>query len=93
MLTRDTLSRALGAVECVAGVALLYQGCRASWLAEDGMSNVAGTFMVVSALFAFIVPGSLLWLKSPLRWLAQLPVALTLAWLGFSAVTRAAGMR
>lgn len=93
MLSRDNLSRALGALECVLGAALLYQGCRSTLFVDDGMANMAGTFMVASALFAFIVPGSLLWLKSPLRWLSQLPLALMLAWLGFSAVTRIASMR
>ncbi len=91
MLSRETLSRGLGALECLAGVALLVQGCRSAWLGDDGTANVACTFVVVSALFAFIVPGGLLFLKSPLRWLAQLPLGLVCAWWGVSAVTRALG--
>ena len=93
MLSRETLSRGLGALECMAGLALLYQGCRTAWVGDDGMANVTGTFVVASALFAFIVPGGLLFLKSPLRWLAQLPLALVCAWWGLSAATRALGMR
>lgn len=91
MLSRDQLFKALGAVECAFGTALLYRGCHSALFVDDGMANMAGTFMIASALFAFIVPGALLWRQNPLRWLAQLPLALVLAWLGFSAVTRAIG--
>ncbi|HVY29946.1 MAG TPA: hypothetical protein VHB79_25490 [Polyangiaceae bacterium] len=92
MLSRESLSRGLGVLECLAGFALLYQGCRYGWLSGDSTSNVTTLFIVASALFAFIVPGGLLFLKSPLRWLSQVPLALVLAWLGFNAATRALGM-
>jgi hypothetical protein len=91
MWSREMLSRGLGALECALGVALLYQGCRSAIFVDDGMASMAGTFMVVSALFAFIVPGGLLWLRSPLRWLAQLPLVVMLTWLGLSAALRALG--
>jgi hypothetical protein len=92
MPSRETLSRALGVLECLVGVALLYQSCRYGLLAGDGMTNVVGMFMIASALFALIVPGSMLFLKSPLRWLSQVPLALVLAWLGFNAASRALGL-
>jgi len=92
MLSRETLSRGLGVLECLAGVALLYQSCRSGWQSGDGVTNFVGWFMIASALFAFILPGVLLFTKSPLRWVSQLPLALVVAWLGFSAATRALGM-
>lgn len=93
MLSRETLTRALGVLECVAGVALLVQSCRYGQQMGEGVTNFVGMFMIASALFALIVPGSLLFLKSPLRWLSQLPLALVLVWLGFAAASRALGLR
>jgi hypothetical protein len=93
MPSRDALTRALGVLECLAGVALLYQSCRYGQQTGDGVTNFVGLFMIASALFALILPGSLLFLKSPLRWLSQLPLALVLVWLGVAAASRALGMR
>lgn len=93
MLSRETLARALGVVECLAGVALLYQSCRYGQQTGDGVTSVVGMFMIASALFALIVPGSMLFLRSPLRWLSQVPLAFVLAWLGFNAASRALGLR
>ena len=80
-------------LECLAGVALLVQSCRYGQQTGDGVTNFVGLFMIASALFALILPGSVLFLRSRLRWLSQLPIALVLAWLGFAAATRALGMR
>jgi hypothetical protein len=91
MVNRDVLGRALGVVECILGAALLYQGCRYGFWGDDGLSNLTGTFMVVSALFAFIVPGSLMFLRNPLRWLSQVPVLMVVLWLSYRALSRTLG--
>ena len=91
MLNRDVLGRALGIVECVLGIALLYQGCRYGFLGDDSVSNLTGTFMVVSALFAFILPGCSMFLRSPLRWLSQVPVLVVVFWLSLRALSRSFG--
>src|SRR5688572_29950153 len=71
----------IGAVEGVVGGTLCVRGLRYGWAAGDSLSNVWGTVVIFTGLFGFLVPGALLFLKGPTRWIAQLipPVTLALA--------------
>jgi hypothetical protein len=57
-------------------------------LAGDSLSNLAGTYAIFLALVAFLVPGALMLARSPVRWLAQLPVLLVVGLMGVSTITR-----
>jgi hypothetical protein len=87
------LGRALGILELLTGLAWLYGSCRYGWLADDSLSNVAGTYSGFLALVAFLVPGALMLGRSPLRWLGQLPVLLVVGWVGLSVFARLVRLR
>ena len=82
----------LGIVELLVGGTLCFNGLRYGWAADDSLSNVWGTVVIFTGLFGFAVPGSLLFLKGPLRWIAQLFPALA-AILGFALLAQGLGLR
>lgn len=66
------LGWAVGFVELGAGGTMLYRGLRYAWAAGDSLSHVWGTMVILVGLLGFALPGGLLFLKSPQRWLVQL---------------------
>jgi hypothetical protein len=99
MTERNPRSRAwsrvgwcLGAVEVVVGGMLCVRGLRYGWAAGDSLSNAWGSIVIFTGLFGFLVPGALLFLKSPARWIAQLIPLVTMA-LGSTVVAQGLGFR
>ena len=82
----------LGAVELAVGGTLCARGFRYGWAADDSLSNLWGTVVILTGFLGFAVPGGLLFLKTPTRWIAQLVPALT-AILGSAAITQGLGLR
>jgi hypothetical protein len=82
---------AVGLVELVIGGVMSFRGLRYGWAAGDSLSNVWGTVVILLGILAFAVPGGLLFLKSPQRWLAQaMPVLAVI--LGYGIVAQGLGL-
>jgi hypothetical protein len=82
----------LGAAELLTGGTLCFRGVRYGWAAGDSLSNLWGTIVILTGLFGFAVPGSLLFLKNPLRWIPQMAPALAAAF-GSTIIAQGLGLR